>query len=343
MSIQNSFSPLSRAHRPLRTVLIGTSLGSESDEVVRTGLAVARKAGARVVLVHALQLEPLPVAVGAGPFLDRELTALGTEELARQAERLGLCAPELAGSIARVGVPHRLLSEAAQQVNADLIVVGATGSGPFAAELLGSTADRVLRQALCPVLIVRHGLSVPPRRVLAAVDLSTLSGDSFRCGLHLLSQIAGREEIQVQAAYALSFLDAAATRSRAGGPPLDQVERSAAAELRRFVLENRPDGSFHIDTTVLPGEARMEILRELAEHPVDLLILGTHGRGGLNRLLLGSVASTVVRKAPCSVLVVSPEAALEEGIAEAITAQTEPVWHSGPHAEPVPQSTTVGV
>lgn len=330
MSMQNSLSPLARSQRPLRTVLIGTSLGSESEQVVRAGLAVARRTGARVVLVHALPLDPLPVAFGASPLLERELIAGGTEELARQAARLGLGAPELAASIARVGAPHRVVSAAAKQCNADLIVVGATGSGPLAAELLGSTADRVLRQAPCPVLIVRGELAVPPRRVLAAVDLSTLSGDAFRCGLHLLSQIAGREETGVRAVYALSFLDAVAQHARPGGPPLDQAEKSAACELRRFVLENRPDASFHVDTAVLPGEARMEILDELAEHPVDLLILGTHGHGGMDRLVIGSVASTVVRKAPCSVLVVSPEAALAEGIAEAIIAQTEPSWHGEP-------------
>src|SRR5436309_8219045 len=187
MSIQNSLSPLPRSHRPLRTVLIGTSLGSESDRVVRAGLAVARRAGARVVLVHAVHLELLPVAVWAG--LEREEVALGDEELRRQIERLGLSASELAGAIARVGAPHRILTETAQRVGADLIVVGATGAGPLAAELLGSTADRVLQKAPCPVLVVRAGLRVPPRRVLAAVDLSTLSGDAFRCGLHLLGQL----------------------------------------------------------------------------------------------------------------------------------------------------------
>ena len=56
-------------------------------------------------------------------------------------------------------------------------------------------------------------------------------------------------------------------------------------------------------------------------------MLGTHGRGGLDRLVLGSVASTVARKAPCSVLMISPEAALEEGIADAVITQTEPAWH----------------
>lgn len=332
MSIQNSLSPLARPHRPLHTVLIGTSLGSESDQVVRSGLAVARAAGARIYLVHAVQLEPLPVAVGAGPFMEREQIALGSEELQRQIERLGLSAPELAGSRVLVGAPYRTLTETAQQIAADLIVVGATGSGPFAAELLGSTADRVLRKAPCPVLIARDGLRVPPRRVLAPVDLSTLSGDAFRCGLHLLEQLADRGEVQVQAVYAHSLLDALAARQRTVGTPLPEIERSIAGELCRFVLENRTEAPFSIETAVLPGEARTEILRELAEHPVDLLILGTHGRGGLDRLVLGSVASTVVRKAPCSVLVISPEAALAEGIAEAITTQTVPIWH----CEPIP-------
>jgi len=314
MSTQNSLSPLRSVHRPLRTVLIGTSLGSESDEVVRAGLGVARKAGARVLLVHVLQREPLPVFLTSGADAERDQLTRANAELSRQIARLGIGDDELAGARVRVGAPHRILIETAQQTGADLIVVGATGAGPFAAELLGTTAERVLRKALCPVLIVRGELRVPPRRVLAPVDLSTLAGDAFRCGLQLLAQLAEHDKIQVEAVYALSFLDA----SR------EHVERSAAEVLRRFVLENRADASLRVDTAVLPGEARVEILNELREHPVDLVVLGTHGRGGLDRLVLGSVASTVARKAPCSVLVISPEAALAEGIAEAIVTQTEP-------------------
>jgi nucleotide-binding universal stress UspA family protein len=68
-----------------------------------------------------------------------------------------------------------------------------------------------------------------------------------------------------------------------------------------------------VETAVLSGEPRVEILRELEERPADLVVLGTHGRGGWDRLVLGSVASTVARKALCSVLVVPPEAALAEG------------------------------
>ena len=314
-------------------VLIGTSLGEESDQVVRSGLAVARAAGARVFLVHAAQPEPQLVGyeVGAGPLLDLEQIAQGGEELRRQIERLGAGGPDLAGSKVKIGAPHRILVETAEDVGADLIVVGATGSGPFAAELLGSTADRVLRKASCPVLVVRGELPVPPRRVLAPVDLSTLSGDSFRCGLQMLAQLAGNAEVQVRAVHALSLLDALAFRQRTK-TSVEQASEHVAAQLQRFVLENRPDLPFPVEAAVLPGEARFEILREVEEHPVDLLILGTHGRGGMDRLVLGSVASTVARKAPCSVLVISPEAALEESFAEAVRSQTEPAWHREPAA-----------
>jgi nucleotide-binding universal stress UspA family protein len=314
-------------------VLIGTTLGEESDQVVRSGLAVARAAGARAFLLHVAQPEPQLVGyeVGAGPLLDLEQIAQGEEELQRQIERLGAGGPDLAGSKVQIGAPHRILIETAEKIGADLIVVGATGSGPFAAELLGSTADRVLRKAPCPVLIVRGELPVPPRRVLAPVDLSILSGDSFRCGLQMLAQLAGSAEVQVRAVHALSLLDALAFRQRTG-TSVEQAAQHVAAQLQRFVLENRSDLPFPVEATVLPEEPRFEILREVEEHPVDLLILGTHGRGGMDRLVLGSVASTVARKAPCSVLVISPEAALEESLAEAVRCQTEPALHCEPAA-----------
>jgi nucleotide-binding universal stress UspA family protein len=310
-------------------VLIGTSLEEESDQVVRSGLAVARAAGAKVFLVHAARIEPrlLHYEAGLGRDFVQEQMAWREQMLRQQIERAGIGTPELAGFRIMTGAPHRILVDAVKTCGADLIVVGATGAGPFA-ELLGSTADRILRKAPCPVLLVRGELRMPPRRVLAPVDLSTLSGDAFRCGLHLLTQLAKTEEIDVRAVYAMSFLDALAMRHQAGEISFEEVERRDAEELRRFLLENRPEPGLRIETAILPGEARFEILHDLEKNPVDLVVLGTHGRGGLDRLMIGSVASTIARKAPCSVLLIPPEAGLAEGISDAVATQTTPAWHS---------------
>src|SRR5947209_15048716 len=191
------------AHRPLHTVLIGTSLEGESDPVVRSGLAVARAAGARVYLVHAAQVVVGLVKADLGPDRMRQQVAWCEEQLRQQIARLGIGESELAGARILTGSPHFVLIDAARSAGADLIVLGATGSGPFAAELLGSTADRVLRKATCPVLVIRGELRVPPRRILAPVDLSPLSGDAFGCGLQILAQLAKGEEPEVRVVFAL--------------------------------------------------------------------------------------------------------------------------------------------
>lgn len=335
MTLQTNPSTPFHPQHPLRTVLIGTLLDNESDPVVRAGLAVARAAGARVLLVHAVPDGPPLVGpeIGRGEDFTAELSVWCEERLREQIARLGVGEPELAGVEVKAGEPHRVLIDTAGKTGADLIVVGATGSGPFAAELLGSTADRVLRKAPCPVLIVRGELRVPPRRVMAPVDLSPLSADAFRCGLDLVSQIAREAGVEVEAVHALSFMETLEPRRRKGGAvSLEEARRQCGEDLRRFVLENRAEAPLEVGTAVLPGEARFEILQELKERPADLVMLGTHGRGGMDRLMLGSVASAIARKAPCSVLLISPDAALAGSIGEAVTARMAPAWHR----EPVP-------
>ncbi|HET9211805.1 MAG TPA: universal stress protein [Thermoanaerobaculia bacterium] len=315
--------------QPLHTVLIGTSLGAESDAVVRAGLAVARASKGKVYLIHAAPAQHPLGRYPEGAALTEIQGEIDAREasLRQQIERLGIQPEELAGADVHTGAPYRILVETARKLRAGLIVIGAAGAGPVAAELLGSTADRVLRKALAPVLVVRGELAVPLHRVLAPVDLSTLSADAFRCGLGVLCQIAA-PDLQVKTLYAVGLLETlAARKDESFEEAARRAESAAREELRRFVLENRPEVPVHLETAVVRGEARQEILDELGKSPADLILLGTHGRGGLDRLVLGSVAATIARKAPCSVLMVSPDAAMAEGIAEAVATHFAPAFH----------------
>jgi nucleotide-binding universal stress UspA family protein len=325
MSISQNFSP----SQPLHLVLVGTSLEAESDAVVRAGLAVARASKAQVHLIHAAPSQhPLGRYPEGAALTDIQGEIDAREaELRRQIERLGIQPEELAGADVHTGAPYRILVEATRNLRAGLIVIGATGIGPVGAELLGSTAERVLRKAVVPVLVVRGELAVPLHRVLAPVDLSTLSADAFHCGLNVLCQIAA-PDVQVKTLYAVGLLAALAGRKdESFEAAARHAEGAAREELRRFLLENRPEVQVHMEPAVVRGEARQEILDELGKSPADLVLLGTHGRGGLDRLVLGSVAATVARKAPCSVLMVSPDAAMAEGIAEAVATHFAPAFH----------------
>ena len=282
----------------IRTVLIGTDLDRDSDALVSTGVQVARAAGARIHL--AFSFAP-PVAylseLGAGvsdPILAQEEQRCRTA-LAEQAQHAGIAEGELHGLSVRRGSPHRMLPELAAEIGAGLLVVGATAGG-LLHRRLGSTTDRVLRRAHCPVLVVRGGLPVPPKKVLAPVDLSPLSSESFGRGLGVLSRLGAEPEVEVL------FVLGVVERQTSFELTPEQVDRLAEEKLERFV-EGRA-----AQRKVRTGNTREEIFAEIAGYRPDLILLGTHGLGGFDRFAIGSVAADVTREAPCSVLVVPPGA-----------------------------------
>jgi nucleotide-binding universal stress UspA family protein len=304
-------------------VLAGTSLKAGSDEVVRAAASLARAAGAELHIAHAF---PFPLAGSVGP--DAELLELLAEEqqslrqrVLQQAERAGVARREVSALHLRPGPPHRVLVEAAQETGADLIVVGAAeGAGAFS-RMLGSTADRVIRGARCPVLVVRGELAVP-HRILLPVDLSPLSADAMRCGLALLGRLAPPAGLACEALLIVSPL-LYKELMLAHGVEVQDVGEIARRELEAFVDRQAPPGSAVV-SRIRHGDVVDGILEEIAARRPDLVVMGTHGLGGFERFLIGSATAGVVRRAPGAVLVVPPEAALRNALASEREALASP-------------------
>ncbi|HEX5760626.1 MAG TPA: universal stress protein [Thermoanaerobaculia bacterium] len=297
---------------PLRRIVVGSSLEEGNDEVVRASLELARAAGAEVDLIHALA--PLPGFLGEEPVepaaLREEGLARHREALRRQVETAGMPEARVRRCEVLEGPPARILVQAARDGDADLIVVGAKVPGKAFRERLGSTADRVVRTAPCPVLVLRGGLRVPPARVVAAVDHSPLSTEAFRRALGILAQVAQGAPARVDVLHVHTFLKFVADRQAEPRLTEEEAERRSAAELEQLVERERAATPLALRAVARSGDPRTEILAALGRG-VDLAVLGTHGRSGFDRFLMGSVAATVVRQARCSVLVVPPAAARE--------------------------------
>jgi len=299
--------------KKLDTILIGSSLTAASDPVVRSGVLLARRAGAKVHLAHAYSMPmtytgaPFFPDVPLGEVFKAERAAL-QRQLDDQITRLGIDRMELAGIHLEVGPAHRFLVDTAQAIGADLLVVGSSES-PRLAKLFGSTADRVVRKAACPVLVVRNELRFPLDRILLPVDLSPLSAETFDAGLRFLTWIAGGAPPAVEAMFVLTELDREALSARATDA---EVEQLATQELRRFVLTHAATAQFKVAPVVETGFVDTEILDRIDGWKPGLAILGTHGRGGFERFVLGSVASTVIRHGTGNVLVIPPRAARQE-------------------------------
>ncbi|MCG8460999.1 MAG: universal stress protein [Holophagales bacterium] len=293
----------------IRTLLVGTSLELGSDPVVRTAIELARRTGADLHLFHAHGIPVAYLAAPAGlsavsPDLLESERQVREQLVDEQLHRLGVGREVLAGVHIEAGAVHRMLLEAANAVDADLLVLGASESDRLS--LLGSTADRVLRQATCPIWMVDGRPRLPPVKVLAPVDLSELSESCAARGLEVLDAACETPpEIEMLFVLASEELEG----SRQFEP--DQIRRLAREELESFTERLDPEGSRNLRRSVREGEIRSEILADLESQPIDLVLLGTHGRSGFERFLLGSVAADVAARAGVSVLILPPAEAAE--------------------------------
>jgi nucleotide-binding universal stress UspA family protein len=181
----------------------------------------------------------------------------------------------------------------------------------------GTAADRVVRAAACPVLAVRGELELPPHRVLVAVDLSPASGDAMQRGLQVLAVIGGgpwgRPQTAIEALYVEETPLLEAMRLDLDQP---RIKADAAEELEQFIAAHVPEPGWHVVGRVRRARAAdREILGRCEEVVPDLVVLGTHGRSGFERFLIGSVAESVMRHAQSSVLIVPPRAAARAAVA----------------------------
>jgi nucleotide-binding universal stress UspA family protein len=289
--------------RTLRTILVGTSLDPASDGVLRSALRLGAKAGADVYLVHGF---PLPVIYGGGIYAAHgnvEVDAQTDRVLVEaQLARIGVEPSAFKAIIVRMETGDRLLGQLADELDADLVVIGASETAAALQPFLGSTADRLLRRTTRPVLVVRGELRSLDH-VLAPTDLSDLSEHAIARGLELLDPLG--PPARVDALFVLSSID----REGSAHFKPEQVDRFATEELEAFIgrLPGRPESQ--VRPVLRNGHAREEVLAYLTANPdVDLVLLGTHGRSGFERFLLGSIAVELLRRIPLSALVLPPEA-----------------------------------
>jgi nucleotide-binding universal stress UspA family protein len=296
--------------------LAGVALDGSDGRVLAAASSICAATGAQLTIVHASE----PVESALLLAMADEQPVDGQAKLASKVER---CLPHRVQHSLEVlpGPAHRVIGEVAARTSPDLILIGASA---HESTLLGSTAERVVRKATVPVLVVHGQLAAPARRVIAPVDLSQLSASGFHSGLAMASRLAGGAQLQVVSLFAIGYLDAMSTEMRERRWTEDEMTARARQRLDELVQRHLPEVELVCESRVVLGPARESILGAAKADDPELIVMSTHGYGGFERLVLGSVAATVVREAPCSVLLVPPEGAFSDEIAEAVLSQTAP-------------------
>lgn len=292
-------------------ILLATDFSTPAERAYAYTARLASALEARVVILNVLE---------APPGLDREFpvntlylerlqneSKLELGRLARVADEAGL-RPE---SMQEFGVPAACISKAAGKTEAILVVLGTHGRTGWDRLLLGSTAEQVVREAPCPVLTVRvtkaeEGKDSPGRvrvdRLLVPMDFSEFAQEAFEYAAMLGKRLgAGIRLVHAMepAAYPLDFSLMKVSDEKA-------LHARVRERLQELVSVLKADGLAAESVVEMgaPGEVILAQAGGKAGGAADAIVMGTHGRGGLKRLALGSVAEYVVRHAACPVFTV---------------------------------------
>ena len=300
-------------------VLLATD-GSERADVARQLVQSADwPASSTIRVVTVVELINL---IGFAPWssgLAVDAEAVEAEAAAQAELVLDEAARGLAGVRAGIecavlrGRPASCIVEDARGFNADLIVVGSRGHGMIKSMLLGSVAGEVTDHAPCPVLVARLPFIT---RVVLAHDGSDFAraAEQALCAWPIFGH-AAIEVASISDPPGPWFAPVSAVSQRPESP--DYFERARdALEHHRQIAEGAArrlrQAGLRASAVVEAGDPATAIIRLADEHRADLVALGTHGRTGLERLLLGSVARNVMQHAPVSVLIVRPREGLSE-------------------------------
>jgi nucleotide-binding universal stress UspA family protein len=279
-------------------IIAGVDGSAESLRAASLAWRIAKAVDTTCVLVHAVPdvwvpgaLAPLVNSADAFDLVVKHLQQLLAIELSAEipdAVRQAL--------VARPGRPADVLNDVAREYGAGLIVVGGRRHGALARGLGGSTAHNLVRTAAAPVLVV-EATSRPPAHVLAATDLSSAASAT----LSTARQYADLFQAQLGVLHVVEF--GAASQTIPLTLDLDLLEHRSREELER-VIELEGVAIAPPDRLIRRGRADEAIAEAAAAWHADLVVVGSHGRGWIDRFLIGSTTERLLNRLPASLLVV---------------------------------------
>jgi nucleotide-binding universal stress UspA family protein len=295
---------------PIRTILVPIDLSEESYRALEFALPLAKRFDATVHAVHVYEGAQQLSSIATGPvlFSDREIA----RRITKEAQRRCGTGPKSPNCHIRSGKPFREIVAAAEELEADLIVIATHGNGGLKHLMLGSTAEKTVRHAPCPVLVVREAARGPIKaamegivleKILVPVDFSECAKEGARYASAFAIKV-GADLLFMNVTHTADFTASDPNGVPPEGCELVETARLAAEDELDELVNFLPLTGISAETEVALGTPIVKLIERTKQPDVDMVIMSSHGYTGLRHVFLGSLAEQLVRQAQCPVLVV---------------------------------------
>ena len=278
----------------IRRIVIAADASTSARHAAARAVSLAGRWGAELTLVHVYEAVPdESPSILTATLVDEKNRLASVQAMNALTKAIG--EPELR-TVVQAGrdIPGTVCEVAARE-GADLVVVGTIGRTGVARFFMGSVAENVVRRASCPVWVERTPgpLVRDVERLVVCTDLSAMS----EAGVALASELASSLGVAIELVHALE------APYRALSPETQrELTKERKVQLTRLAAKYFEGMAPRV--TIVEGANVVDaIIGHVARTSTELLVLATHGRTGLSRVFMGSIAERVTRFAPCSVLV----------------------------------------
>ena len=295
-----------------RRIVCATDLSDLSNQAVHYGASLAERFEAALILCHVIDLPVVSVHGAAYTYPSDYVEGLREDALQKlnallKGRKIDAKPHVIAGSVAST------LCSLADTEKADLVIAATHGRSGLKRWILGSVTERLIRTVPCPLM------SVPPfsgaseavlsepvqfKNILVGCDFSTDSSAALESALSLAQEYQARLHL-------VHVIEPVAYREVLLSPGMmDEVRVNLSAKLTeqlKALVPDEVDNWCEIKTNCLAGKPYEELIKYATIHAVDLIVLGTRGRGLVDTMLLGATTDRVVRKSRCPVLAVGPK------------------------------------
>jgi nucleotide-binding universal stress UspA family protein len=285
-------------------ILLATDGSEDADLALRTAVDVAEKTGSELHVVHAWHSVP---STRFEPYIRAQLKKEAQELLAEQVGYIKAKGDDAARAHLMEGPAADEIVDLAEELGADLVVIGSQGMGSVGSLLVGSVSEGVVHHAPCPVLVVRGGQEAwPPQRIVIGDDGSEPAKKAGELGA-VIAKLFGTDTVLVRAhENPFEPITGWSTKNRR---ELDEALLREERALEERAKELQAIAGSQLESRLIETEPTLAMLlvaEEEDEPEKTLLAVGSRGFDAAKRVMLGSVSTKILRVARGPVLICPP-------------------------------------